>query len=379
MRHAHDVLPWLRDTALRMLPHATRPGLYAIGQPGRDAPVLCTGNFTLTVRRLKDALAGHDAWLLVANSHGINVWCAAGGGHLTHHDVIAAIRSSGVERRVDDRTIVLPQLSATGIERRRIREATGWKPVWGPARLEDLPGFLDRGLHVRKRDRAMRFPFWERLELGLTWALPIALAAGVVLGLVFDATVAAAAVVAVSSGVFGMFAALPWLRVVGPWRWPTHAAVGVACFFAGAALLAIAGHATAGPLTGVGVACAAAMGLLTLDLAGTTPWYPSTINSIRNHFDIELVETKCTGSAECVLVCPREVLQMDGSTRKVAIAQGERCIRCGACIVQCPEDALQFRFDDGRVIEPATVRRTRLNMLGRRSVQVPGQTGNRGH
>ncbi len=61
---------------------------------------------------------------------------------------------------------------------------------------------------------------------------------------------------------------------------------------------------------------------------------------------------------------------MDGRRRKVVLARPEACIRCGACIVQCPEDALQFRFFDGRVVEPASVRSTRLNMLGRRTVPV---------
>ena len=164
MRRARDLPAWLRDTVLRMLPHATRPGLYPIGRPGPDAPVVCTGNFTLTVRRMKDALAGHDAWLLVADSHGINVWCAAGGGHLTHHSVIAALRAFEVARHVEHRRLVLPQLAATGIERRLVEEATGWKPVWGPARLEDLPGFLARGLKLRRAERTMRFPAWERLE-----------------------------------------------------------------------------------------------------------------------------------------------------------------------------------------------------------------------
>ena len=46
-----------------------------------------------------------------------------------------------------------------------IRDATGWEPVWGPARLEDLPAFLDRGLATHKQERAMRFPLWERLEM----------------------------------------------------------------------------------------------------------------------------------------------------------------------------------------------------------------------
>jgi NAD-dependent dihydropyrimidine dehydrogenase PreA subunit len=370
VRRARDLPGYLRDTVLRMLPHATRPGLYPIGAPGPDAPVLCTGNFTLTVRRMKDALAGHDAWLLVANSRGINVWCAAGGGHLTHHDVIAALRSSGIAERVDHRTLVLPQLGATGIERARVADATGWKPVWGPARLEDVPGFLERGLKVKKPERAMRFPAWERLEMAAMWAVPMALIAALVLWLVAGAIVAAAAAAAIVASVAGLFAALPWLRVTGHLRWLTHAAFTAAGVALGAGLLALAGHADPGGLLGIGIASAVTGIVLAADLAGTTPWYPSTLNSIGNHFDIELVEDRCTGAADCVLVCPREVLVMNGRRRKVEIARPEQCIRCGACIVQCPSDALQFRFADGRVAEPATIRSTRLNLLGKRSIEV---------
>jgi NAD-dependent dihydropyrimidine dehydrogenase PreA subunit len=372
VRRARDLPSWFRDTALRMLPHATCPGLYAIGHPGRQSPVLCTGNFTLTVRRMRDALSGRDAWLLVANSRGINVWCAAGGGHLTHHDVISAIRSSGVEREIDHRTIILPQLSATGVERRRISDATGWRPLWGPARLEDLPRFLDRGSKVHESERAMRFPLWERLEFGVTWALPTAFILGVALAFAVGLAVAAVAAAAVVAAVLGMFAALPWLRVTGRLRWLTHGSFALAAFAMGAGLLFAVGDASAGALLGLGAACAVSMGVLAIDLTGTTPWYPSTINSFRNRFHVELDEARCTGAAECVQVCPREVLRMDGPRRKVAIANPEQCIRCGACIVQCPEDALRFRFADGRVVEAETVRRTRLNMLGRRSIYLAG-------
>jgi NAD-dependent dihydropyrimidine dehydrogenase PreA subunit len=370
VRRVRDLPGWLRDTVLRMLPHAARPGLYPIGAPGRDAPVLCTGNFTLTVRRMKEALAGHDAWLLVANSHGINVWCAAGGGHLTHHSIIAALRSSDVGVRVDHRVLVLPQLAATGVERARIQATTGWKPVWGPARLEDLPGFLERGLRVHKRERAIRFPAWERLEMAITWAVPMAAIAALVLWLAAGGVVAAAVVVAITAAVVAMFLGLPWLRVTGRWRGLTHGVFALGAFAVGAGLLALGDYAATVSLTGLGVACAASMAVLALDLAGTTPWYPSTLNSIKNHFDLELVEDLCTGAADCVLVCPREVLAMDGRRRKVRIVQPDRCIRCGACIVQCPSDALQFRFPDGRITTPATIRRTRLNLLGQRAIEI---------
>jgi NAD-dependent dihydropyrimidine dehydrogenase PreA subunit len=342
MRHLQDVPTWIRD---------------------RDAPLLCTGNFTLTVRRMKDVLAGHNVWLLVANSHGINVWCAAGGGHLTHHSVIAALRSSEIGEHVDHRTIVLPQLAATGVERKRIRETTGWEPKWGPARLEDLPAFLDRGLRVKKEERSMRFPLWERLEMAITWFLPMVVAAAVVLGLTVGGTVAWVAAVAIAASVCVFFVVLPWVRVTGPLRWLTHLAFAV--------VMAVGGI-TASALWGLGIGCAAAMGFLAIDLAGTTPLYPSTVNTIKNHFEIELAEERCSAAADCVLVCPRDVLQMNSRRKKVSIARPERCIRCGACIVQCPEDALRFRFDDGRVVEPHVVRSTRLNMLGRRAVHVSG-------
>ncbi len=365
-----DVPAYVRDTAFRMIPHRAPPGLVRIGRPGRDAPVLLTGNFTLTVRRLRDVLAGRSAWLLCADSKGINVWCAAGGGHLTHHDVIAAIRVSGIDGLVDHREIVLPQLSATGVERRKVTEATGWATRWGPARLEDLPEFLDRGRRVYRRDRFMRFPLWERFEMALVWALPtMALVAPVVWWL-GGARVMAASVVLVAAIVFGLFGLLPWLNVRGGARWLTFAACAALGFALGAGFLRILATASASHLALVGAVAAGTMAIVSVDLAGTTPWYSSYINAYQNPVRIELVASRCTGAAECVQVCPRDVLQMNGGLRKVEIRRPDQCITCGACIVQCPQDALRFRYADGGVAEAATIRTTRMNMLGRRTVRL---------
>jgi NAD-dependent dihydropyrimidine dehydrogenase PreA subunit len=365
-----DVPGWLRDTLLRLFPHATEQGLRRIGDPGPDSPVLLTGNFALTVRRLERTLAGRDAWLLVANSGGINVWCGAGGGHLTDHDVIAVIRASRIGELVAHRDLVLPQLAATGVQRRRVGEATGWRARWGPARLEDLPGFLDRGGRVTRSQRLMRFPLWERLEMSLMWAPPMTLATAAVLGLLRSWRIGLVAAAVVMLVVSAIFALLPRLRVVGHGRWLTYGGFVAAGVAAGAGLMALQEPLTGGDLVVLGAACVTAMLVLSIDLAGTTPWFPSTINTFHNRYSIELLEESCTGTAECVQVCPRAVLSMDGGRRKVEIGRAESCIRCGACIVQCPSDALRFRFDDGRVVEPDTVRRTRLNMLGRRTVQL---------
>jgi len=364
---------WLRDTIFRLMPHATTPGLRRIGNPGPDDPVLVTGNFTLTVRRMERELQGYDVWLLVANSRGINVWCAAGGGHFTHHDVIAAVRASRLAERVSHRRLVLPQLAATGVEPRLIQDATGFEGHWGPARLEDLHEFLDRGCKVTKKQRLMRFPAWERAEMATMWAVPVAAIAALVLTFAAGGRVAAAAAAVVALEVYGIFLVLPGVPIVGWRKLITFAAAVLLSSGAAVGALALTGGVGAGAIVILSLTAAVTVAVLSIDLAGSTPWYPSSINSLGNHFHLELITERCTGAAECVKVCPRDVLHMDGKNRVVDIARPDSCLLCGACIVQCPDDALQFRFEDGRVVEPAVVRTTRLNMLGRRTVAVDAE------
>jgi len=158
------------------------PGLYAVGRPDQDSPVLVTGNFDVTVRRVVAAIYGQlDAWLLVADSAGINVWCAAGGGYFTAEKVIAAVNASQLSQIVRHRALILPQLCANGVDGWRVRDETGWGVHWGPARATDLPAYLAAG---RKKNEVMRrvdFPLKARLEMvtvtlgfyGLLILLPI--------------------------------------------------------------------------------------------------------------------------------------------------------------------------------------------------------------
>ena len=87
-----------------------------ITNPDKTSPVFLTCNYAVTVERVKKALTGTDCYLLIANSHGINGWCAFTGGHLTNHPVISALTTNGIENLVDHRKIIPPQLAAAGIE-----------------------------------------------------------------------------------------------------------------------------------------------------------------------------------------------------------------------------------------------------------------------
>lgn len=143
-----------------------RPGLYAVGQPSIDSPVLVTGNFDLTVRRLVRAIDRHlDTWLLVVDSAGINVWCAAGGGYLTAEKVIAAVKSSHLNKVVRHHALILPQLCANGVDGWRIRKETGWGVHWGPVRAEDIPQYLNSNWVKTNGMRWVRFPIKDRLEM----------------------------------------------------------------------------------------------------------------------------------------------------------------------------------------------------------------------
>jgi ubiquinone/menaquinone biosynthesis C-methylase UbiE len=143
-----------------------RTGLYAIGNPTPNSPVLVTGNFDLTVRRLVKAIDGQvDAWLLVADSAGINVWCAAGGGYFTAEKVIAAVKSSHLEKVVNHHALVLPQLCANGVDGWRIRKETGWGVHWGPTKARDIPAYLAAKRKKSDAMRWVRFPLKDRLEM----------------------------------------------------------------------------------------------------------------------------------------------------------------------------------------------------------------------
>lgn len=141
-------------------------GLYAVGKPTSHSPVLVTGNFYLTVRRvLRQIDKKVDAWLLVCDSAGINVWCAAGGGHFTAEKIISAINVTRLDKQVQHRQLILPQLCANGVDGWLLRRQCGWQVHWGPVKAEDLPAYLAAGCRKTDAMRTVKFPLGTRLEM----------------------------------------------------------------------------------------------------------------------------------------------------------------------------------------------------------------------
>jgi NAD-dependent dihydropyrimidine dehydrogenase PreA subunit len=367
------------QTLLRVLPFPCRTGLIRIGTPDRSAPVLLTCNFKLTVERVKRALDGVDAYLLVANSRGVNVWCAATGGLLTNHDVVSVLKTSGIEDLVDHREVILPHLAATGIEGKVVREKTGWKVAWGPVRADAIPAFLSRGLTATKAMRTVTFPRTARLEMAVAWAFPISLLALLLLPLWPAGVLPLAGLVWAASLL--IFMGFPlyerYLHVKGRnvgFVLFDFGARGVPLILWGFFLLglfaygALAGELSWGFALRWSVASLAVLLILGLDLTGSTPVYKSGLHEDRL-LEIALDADRCKAAAFCERVCPKDVFEIDRERRLATLPRAQQCVQCGACIVQCPFDALYFRSPTGGIVEPDSVRRFKLNLLGSREVK----------
>jgi len=140
------------------------PGLYAVGNPNDESPVLVTANYKLTFDRLRSQLGGRDGWLVVLDTKGVNVWCSAAKGTFGTDEVVRRIEATRLSEVVSHSVLVLPQLSAVGVCAREVLKRTGFRPVFGPVCATDLPAFLDAGMKTPEM-RLVRFPLRDRLAV----------------------------------------------------------------------------------------------------------------------------------------------------------------------------------------------------------------------
>ena len=162
------------------------PGLYALGRPGPDSYVFVTASYKMSFDRLRAALAGRDGWILVLDTAGINVWCAAGKGSFGTEEMIDRIETSGLSDIVSHRRLIVPQLGGPGVAAHEVKRRSGFQVVYGPVAAEDIPPFLEGELKATPVMRAKTFGTSERLALvpmEVIPALKVALPAAAVLSI----------------------------------------------------------------------------------------------------------------------------------------------------------------------------------------------------
>ncbi len=141
------------------------PGLYALGAPDESSPVLISANYKMSFDYLRRELPGRSVWILVLDTKGINVWCAAGKGTFGTGELVYRIEASGLKKIVSHRKIIVPQLGAPGVAAHLVKVLSGFRVHFGPVRAEDLPAYLDAGLTATKEMRSMPFPMTDRAVL----------------------------------------------------------------------------------------------------------------------------------------------------------------------------------------------------------------------
>jgi hypothetical protein len=159
------------------------PGLYALGNPDDRSRVLVTANYKMSFDKLRKELSGRSFWILVLDTKGINVWCSAGKGTFGTMEVVGRIESSGLDKIVSHRELILPQLAGPGVAAHDVKKLSGFKVIYGPIRAKDLPTFLESGLKATSEMRFKSFTIWERIVL-IPVELVQALRAGAVIVLV---------------------------------------------------------------------------------------------------------------------------------------------------------------------------------------------------
>lgn len=154
--------------------YKVEPGIYAVGTPDPGSPVLISANYKLSFDILRRELKNINAWILVLDSKGINVWCAAGKGTFGTQELVNKIKSTGLGKIVNHKKLIVPQLGAPGISAHRVKKLSGFSVIYGPVKASDIPVFLEAGMKAAAEMRRVRFPLRDRIVL-----IPVELAQGI--------------------------------------------------------------------------------------------------------------------------------------------------------------------------------------------------------
>lgn len=159
--------------------YAITPGIYAVGNPGSESPVLVSANYKLSFDILRRELGGIDAWILVIDTKGVNVWCAAGKGTFGTEEIAQRVKTTNIEKIVSTRTLIIPQLGAPGVYAHKVLSLCGFSVVYGPVRAHDIKRYIDAGMKADTDMRSVRFGLIDRLTV--SWLeLSMAMKAGMI-------------------------------------------------------------------------------------------------------------------------------------------------------------------------------------------------------
>jgi NAD-dependent dihydropyrimidine dehydrogenase PreA subunit len=342
------------ETLFRWVPFPVEPGLRVFGNPDENSPVFLTCNFDLTVKRVSEHLRKLDCYLLVASSKGINVWCASCGGDFNEFSVISAIKTSGIDEKVKRKTLIAPQLSAPGIDIKKVKAETGWDVRFGPVYARDIPAYVRENFQKTDEMRLAKFALKDRLEMATIYFVLVTLTLSLPL-LIFFTNLYLPIVALNGLMIYSIYVSFPYMPVrSGFSKVILDELVFLLCITALSTLL------TREPLSlqYLMIDSVLVSAVIGIDFNGTSPTFKSDLGELfyRHGYKqmpfltgvyhlspygrIQIDEAKCSGCTLCYEVCPRGVYRMDFIRHKAKIIRAGDCVNCSACVRQCPEKCL---------------------------------------
>jgi len=124
-------------------PLMTTEGIYEIGGPDENSPVLITTNFSLTYFIVSGEIEASriPAYLLVMNTDGLSVMTAWAAGTFVSDNIAAFIKKCGIMDKVKHHKLIIPGYAAVesgGIE----DELKDWEVLIGPREGAHIPAYL---------------------------------------------------------------------------------------------------------------------------------------------------------------------------------------------------------------------------------------------
>ena len=340
----------------RWIGFPVEPDIIQIGDPTNESPVFLTCNFNITVKRVLKALKGLDCYLLVAPSRGINVWCGACGDDFHTDSVLSILKTSGINELVSHRTLILPQLSAPGIDPVIIKKKTGWNVKFGPVYAKDIPEYVKNNYHKTKEQRKIRFPLSKRAEManlyffmlfifltGIYWVVSIFLP-------LLDLILYLNSTLIITVIIYGSLIILPSISAktgkikVFIYELIILSIIIILFIFQIYNLFFLIWSVVLSILLALIVA---------EDFNGLTPTYKSELGEkawnkgnekfkflfreykLQPYGQINLERDKCIGCKVCIDVCPRNLYSFNEIDKKVDLIHSEKCINCNACVKRC--------------------------------------------
>ncbi|MHA1490335.1 MAG: HgcAB-like fusion protein [Promethearchaeota archaeon] len=348
---------------LRWTGFPVEPSLIQIGNPTRESPVLLTCNFNLTVKRVLKALKNLDCFLLIAPSKGINVWCGACGDDFNTDSVLSIIKTSGINDLVSHRTLILPQLSAPGMDPIIIKKKTGWDVKFGPVYAKDIPSYIKNNYSKSETQRIVRFPVSHRAEMATLYFFILFLLVSAIYWIIaiflpflnlllFLDTILIFVIL-----IYGSMLILPSIptktgKVLG---WIYEGTILVLIVLFDLIIIFNLFYLIWNVIFSLLITM-----IMTEDFHGLTPIYKSELGEktwkkgeekmkflfseykLQPYGQINIEREKCIGCKTCIEVCPRNLYVFNDNDKKVDLKTPEKCINCNACVKQCLAKCLKI-------------------------------------